>query len=165
MARVRFGKVSVLLATCLLTLGLAAAPASAVDSASALVTTVDKASALPGDTVTITMTFTNVQSTEVDFVYIGHIEMYNSITSNVRYTMVGCSGNIVRCPGDTTFFLSPVAPGDTRTQTETFQIQPDSGCGESVSVSEVFYLYYEFAGGPWDGLVAGFTTAIPCPGP
>ncbi len=168
MTRVRFTAEPILLAflaVCLLVLGMPAERASAAGNDVALVTTVDKASVLPGGSVTITMTFTNVQSTEVDFVYIGLVEMYNSILSNVLFGETACSGNMIRCPGDTTFYLTPVAPGDTRTQTETFQVLPGSGCGESVSMSVAFYLYYEFSGGPWYGVTSGFSTAIPCPPP
>lgn len=117
----------------------------------AMTTTVDKTSAAPGDLVTLTMTFTNIQSTNVQFVYQTLQPTYDTSTdSGLKYAFVSCTGDTNACSGMGATagefpYTMPVSPGDTRTVALTYQIAPDSSCGQPIQF--YYYLYYEYNGG------------------
>lgn len=136
----------------------------------AMNTTVDKETAAPGDLVTLTMTFTNVQSTSVQFVYQTLQPSYDTeITPGLKYAFVSCTGDAKACTGmgpqSGEFpYTMPVAPGDTRTVNLTYQIAPDSSCGGMV-IDFYYYLYYEYNGGANTDQTLNYTpnTTVLCP--
>ncbi|MCC3769248.1 hypothetical protein [Streptomyces sp. UNOC14_S4] len=150
-------------------LGLAAQPASAAEAVPMTIT-VDKASAMPGSTVNITLTFTNDQTTNAQFVY-QSIQPTWATTSDpaVKYAFTTCAGDTNSCTVPTkqsgaVVFNAPVLPGASRTVTMSYQIAADSACGPSRRVEFYTYLYYEYQGGQLkkDGLYPVGGTDIAC---
>ncbi len=144
-------------------------PASA--AAAPMTMSVDKASARPGDTVTVTLVFTNDQTTNAQFVYQSIQPTWNtSQDPGLKYAFDSCTGETVQCnaaqQSGTLRYNVPVVPGATRTAKLTFKIAPDSACGPSRRIEFYSYLYYEYQGGQAkkDGI---FTTGtdIACPTP
>ncbi|MBH1934391.1 hypothetical protein I5Q34_08820 [Streptomyces sp. AV19] len=131
--------------------GLVAQPASA-DVAAPMTISVDKASATPGSTVTITMTFTNDQQTNTQFVYQSIQPTWNTTQDpGLKYTFKSCTGEAVQCDvngtSGTVRYNVPVIPGATRTVKLTYDIAADSACGPSRRIDFYSYVYYEFQGG------------------
>ena len=85
-----------------------------------------------GDTMTIHVTFTNPETTDVTFTYLGWIESYQTITSGLVFSDVSsCTGEATDC----NHYTVPIAPGATRTMTESFKIAPESQCHEGTRSS------------------------------
>lgn len=132
--------------------GLAAQPASAAETAAPMTISVDKASATPGSTVTITMTFTNDQQTNTQFVYQSIQPTWNTTQDpGLKYAFKSCTGEAVQCDVNATSgtvrYNVPVIPGATRTVKLTYDIAADSACGPSRRIDFYSYVYYEFQGG------------------
>ncbi|GAA0393849.1 hypothetical protein [Streptomyces luteireticuli] len=131
--------------------GLVAQPASAAPAAPMSIS-VDKASATPGSTVTITMTFTNDQQTNTQFVYQSIQPTWNTTQDpGLKYAFKSCTGETVQCDvngtSGTVRYIVPVIPGATRTVKLTYDIAADSACGPSRRIDFYSYVYYEFQGG------------------
>ncbi|MER5785199.1 hypothetical protein ABT104_26330 [Streptomyces mobaraensis] len=131
--------------------GLVQQPASAA-AAPAMTITADKPSATPGSTVTLTMTFTNDQTTNTQFVYQSIQPTWaTSQDPGLKYTFKSCTGEAVQCDvnGQTGVvrYNVPVIPGATRTVKLTYTIAADSACGPSRRIDLYSYVYYEYQGG------------------
>ncbi|MGI5336144.1 hypothetical protein ACQEVS_01415 [Streptomyces sp. CA-181903] len=131
--------------------GLVQQPASAA-AAPPMTITADKTSATPGSTVTLTMTFTNDQTTNTQFVYQSIQPTWaTSQDPGLKYTFKSCTGEAVQCDvnGQTGVvrYNVPVIPGATRTVKLTYDIAADSACGPSRRIDLYSYVYYEYQGG------------------
>ncbi|MFD0384959.1 hypothetical protein ACFQ2B_30065 [Streptomyces stramineus] len=127
---------SAILAFVVALLGLAAQPASAADTPPMTIA-VDKASATPGSTVTIKLTFTNDQSTNAQFVYQSIQPTWNTSSDpGLKYAFSECTGDTTSCTvaakqSGAVSYSVPVLPGASRTVTLTYQVAADSACGPS----------------------------------
>jgi hypothetical protein len=115
-----------------------------------------------GDTVTLTVTFTNPETVDVTFTYLGMIESYPTITSGLEFTEPSYAGEI----SDPSHYTVPIAPGASRTMTETFGISPDSQCrGNADNIAPLqflFYSYRESAAGAFDLIAGGPIVSVHC---
>ena len=156
----------------LLALGVLGAPAAAgADPGPAVSASVDKQVVQPGETVTLTAVFTNPETVPVTFAYLGVDRIAWFSSPEVRYAFTGCSGDVTWCavsePDARTAAAHPtaaVAPGDTRTVTFTFQILPDSACGEYEQLALLAYSYRESSAGATSSSHYGLdlTTDVEC---
>ncbi|GAA0485317.1 hypothetical protein ABZ951_22955 [Streptomyces sp. NPDC046215] len=161
---------SAILAFVVALLGLAAQPASAADTPPMTIA-VDKASATPGSTVTIKLTFTNDQSTNAQFVYQSIQPTWNTSSDpGLKYAFSECTGDTTSCTvaakqSGAVSYSVPVLPGASRTVTLTYQVAADSACGPSRRIEFYTYLYYEYQGGQAkkDGMYPVGGTDITCP--
>jgi hypothetical protein len=145
-----------LAASLALTVGLVAgpvAPASA-DPVPVVVGSVDKTLAHPGETVTVTVTFTNPEAVPVTFSYLGVTKLAWVSGGLVEYSFTGCTGDLSWClvvPPDnhtvSAHHSVTIAPGDTRTAAFTYEIAAGSPCGEGESLGLVVYSYRESSAG------------------
>ncbi|WP_058041658.1 hypothetical protein [Streptomyces roseifaciens] len=153
MRRSLFGRLglSATLASVVALLGLAQ-PASAADTPPMTVT-VDKASATPGSTVSITLKFTNDQSTNTQFVYQSIQPTWStSQDPALKYAFASCTGDVTSCnvtgkQSGSMNYAVPILPGASRTVTLTYNVAADSACGPSRRIEFYTYLYYEYQGG------------------
>ncbi len=129
----RFG-LSALLSLLLLGLVLPASPAHA--DSPALSVSASAATVTPGGTVTLSLTFTNVHDTPVQFIY-------QSVQPTWATTQV--PGLSFTLSSDTVGYTAPVAPGAATTVTLSYQVAADSACG--VRIDLYTYLYYEYQSG------------------
>lgn len=113
--------------------------------------TVDKTEAAPGSSVTLTMVFTNTETTNVQFLYQSAFQQTWATTTapGLKYAFTSCTGDGVVCSptGGAPSYSAPIAPGATRTLTMTYQIAADSNCGSTITVGFYSYFYYEYNGG------------------
>ncbi|MEU3299266.1 MULTISPECIES: hypothetical protein [unclassified Streptomyces] len=113
--------------------------------------TVDQPVATPGSTVSLTMTLTNNQATDVWFVYQSVQPTWMTTQrKDLKYSFVSCTAQGAACTGTGTTGLGvnyeiPLAPGTSRTVTLTYQIAADSGCNGTIAFYS--YLYYEYNNG------------------
>ncbi|MFC8451020.1 hypothetical protein [Kitasatospora sp. NPDC057223] len=128
----RFGLSAIL--SLVLGLLLLAPPAHA--DSPALSVSASASSVLPGDSVTLTLTFTNVHDTPVQFIY-------QSVQPTWATTQV--PGLNFTLSSNTVGYTAPVAPGGSTTVTLSYQVAADSSCG--VRIDLYTYLYYEYASG------------------
>ncbi|MBF6044540.1 hypothetical protein GO001_04785 [Streptomyces sp. NRRL B-1677] len=153
MRRHTFGRLglSATLASVVALMGMAPS-ASAADTPPMTVTS-DKASASPGDTVTITLKFTNDQTTNTQFVYQSIQPTWNtSQDPALKYAFASCTGDVTRCDvtgkqSGSMNYNVPVLPGASRTVTLKYTVAADSACGPSRRIEFYTYLYYEYQGG------------------
>ncbi|MFJ6214754.1 hypothetical protein ACIQGZ_15685 [Streptomyces sp. NPDC092296] len=146
-------------------------PAQAADAPPYLTLSVDRATAHPGDSVTVTVTFTNNQSSDVQFVFQSFQQTYQTmyaVAAGLKYTWTGCTDALgAPCPaiGTVPAYAAPIHPGESRTATLTYLIEPDSGCGGGIEAGFYSYLYYEYAGGAGteDGITYSGVTQVLCP--
>ncbi|WP_329461706.1 hypothetical protein [Streptomyces sp. NBC_01431] len=132
---------------------------------------VDHATATPGTTVNLQMTFTNSQTTDVWFVYQSVQPTWQTTQrADLKYTLASCTGQGVTCTGTGTTTLGvsysvPVAPGASRTVTIPVQIAATSGCNGDIAFYS--YVYYEFNNSQShkDGVFNSPTTRVNCATP
>lgn len=116
----------------------------------------------PGETVSLTTTFTNLKPEDVVFVFLTINSGYDMITDRTRYSYLSCTGDAGpgnECP---THPNVPIAPGATRTMVTTWRIDDDSPCGESVNLGFFYYLYFETASTTNQGLGAPPPVTVLC---
>jgi hypothetical protein len=147
---------SAALASLALAVGVVTGPAvpASADPVNPLTASVDKAVAHPGETVTLTVTFTNPEAVPVTFSYLSATPVYATQVSGVDYAMTSCTGQINSCwystPEPWAAYMnptSPIAPGATRTVDITFQVEPTSACGGGRNITFFFYTYRESTAG------------------
>lgn len=124
-----------------------AAPAFA-DAAPEITVTVGSTSVTPGQTVSITVQFTNAQTTDVNFIYQSLSADYTtSNETGLDFAYQSCTGNDSWCDtaGKTVEWYDspPIAPGASQTVTLTYQVLPDSACGTQ-TIAFNFYDYDEY---------------------
>ncbi|MEU9042308.1 MULTISPECIES: hypothetical protein [unclassified Kitasatospora] len=151
----------------ILGLGLffAAQPASAAVSGPAFA--VDKSTAKAGDQLTLTLSLTNTETSDIYFAYETISPTWPANTSGA-FTVTSCTGDTVDCVisgnGANFHFNAPIAPGATRTVTLTVKIAdtPSWGAGP-YTVNWATYLYYEFGqvGSPTDVREGGSLSGLP----
>ncbi|MFE7190139.1 hypothetical protein [Kitasatospora sp. NPDC057541] len=134
----------------LVALLLSATPAHA--GTPVLSVAVDKATATPGSSVTLTLTLTNPHDTAAQFVYESIQPTYaTTLNTGLKYGFSACGGNVTSCDTGATSGLVhhsvPVAAGATTTVTLTYAIGADSVCGNGARIDFYTYLYYEYANG------------------
>ncbi|MFD9903455.1 hypothetical protein [Streptomyces sp. NPDC059063] len=139
------------------------------DSAAADVTfSVDQASVTPGSAVTVTMTFTNNQATDIWFVYQSMQPTWATTQRpDLKFAFGACSGTGVTCTGAGTTALTfsyavPVAPGQTRTVTLPVDVAADSGCNGNIAFDSYVYYEYDEGRGKKDGIFTTPTTRVVC---
>ena len=124
-----------------------AAPAFA-DASPEISVTVGSTSVTPGQTVTVTVQFTNAQATDVNFIYQSlSPDWTTSQETGLDFAYQGCSGDDSWCDaaGQTIEWYDnpPIAPNATQTVTLTYEVLADSACG-SDTISFNFYDYDEY---------------------
>lgn len=141
------------------------APASA--DPNPLTSSVDMYFAHPGETVTLTVTFTNHQAVPVTFSYLSVNPIYATWSSELEFAMTSCTGDVSSCwfgqPEPIAAFMnptSPLAPGASRTVTITYDIAPDSPCGQYIGF--FFYIYRESSAGNFADVPDGPDTMVLC---
>ncbi|MFD9560885.1 hypothetical protein [Streptomyces sp. NPDC059994] len=122
----------------------------------------------PGQTVNLSMTFTNNRTTDVWFVYQSLQPTWQTTQRpDLKYSIASCTASGVTCTGAGTTSIGvqyavPVAPGTSRTVTLDVQIAADSGCNGSIGFYT--YLYYEYndSQSHKDGTFFSPTTRVNC---
>ena len=109
------------------------APASA-DTSPQISVTVGASSVTVGQTVTVTVQFTNTQATDVNFIYQSlSADWTTSNETGLDYAFQSCSGDDSWCDatGQSVAWYDnpPIAPNATQTVTLTYLVLPDSACG------------------------------------
>jgi hypothetical protein len=121
----------------------------------------------PGDTVTMSVTFTNPETVDVTFTYLSVNWTWDMVNDGTKFTRTGCTGEISLCSvippaGTALHYAAPIAPGATRTATITYQIAADSPCGAATNLSFFFYNYRESTAGAFDLLAASPVVTVLC---
>jgi hypothetical protein len=138
-------------------LGVLSAEPARADSL--ITSSFDTEFAHPGDTVNLTVTFTNPETVDVTFAYLGVSQTWRSQIDGTKYSVTGCTGEISWCDINALHFTAPIAPGATRTATLTYQIAPDSACAEYVHFEFFLYNYRESTAGAFGG-IANYTPSV-----
>lgn len=123
------------------------APAFA-DTSPDISVTVGATSVTPGQTVTVTVQFTNTQATNVNFIYQSlSADWPTSQETGLDYAFQSCTGDDSWCSasGQTVAWYDspPIAPEASQTVTLTYEVLPDSACGTD-TISFNFYDYDEY---------------------
>jgi hypothetical protein len=110
--------------------------------------TVSADSVTVGQTVTVTVQFTNTQATDVNFIYQSlSADWTTSNETGIDYAFQSCSGDDSWCgaSGQSVAWYDspPIAPNASQTVTLTYEVLPDSACG-SDTISFNFYDYDEY---------------------
>ncbi|MFJ6617847.1 hypothetical protein ACIQOW_09800 [Kitasatospora sp. NPDC091335] len=123
---------------------------------------VDHPTVTPGQTGTLTVTFTNRQAVDVTFLYIWlpMVEAGPQPAPGTRAVLTGCSGQVSWCDlgrwepfglralMNLTAPLVPIAPGTSRTITLTYQYPATSDCTVHPVVSfAAHYFHFEYGDG------------------
>jgi hypothetical protein len=153
----RTGLVAVL--AILFVVGLSTFVPSASADTPVITSTIDNPTPAPGNTVTMSITFTNNQTTGVSFVYLSVNPDYATAqqSPDLHYTVTSCTGDVSWCPydagvdkgGASLHYTVPIPPGATRTAVLTYQVSPTSGCLSPTTAGNYvigfyYYFYYEF---------------------
>jgi hypothetical protein len=121
-----------------------AVPAYA-DAAPEISVTIGSASVTVGQTVTVTVTFTNAQATDVNFIY---QSLSPTLETSADFAFQSCSGNDSWCDlaGTTVEWYDspPIAPTATQSVTLTYQVLATSPCGGTAAIQFNFYDYDEY---------------------
>ncbi|GAA1244276.1 hypothetical protein GCM10009665_38800 [Kitasatospora nipponensis] len=154
---------SILLA-CLLGLLFAAPPAHA--DTPILAVSSDTASATPGSSVTLTLTFTNVHDTPVQFIYQSIQPTWTTSQSGALYSFTACGASATACDtgstGGVVHQTAPVAVGASTTVTLTFTVAANSPCGERIDFYTYLYDEYQAGGANESGIYDVPGTAVAC---
>ncbi|MER8100789.1 hypothetical protein [Kitasatospora sp. NPDC094016] len=132
----------------LLGLGLlfAAQPASAAVSGSSFA--VDRKTAAAGDQLTLTLSLTNTETTDIYFAYEFIQPIWPANQEAGAFTVTGCSGDSTDCAfggNNANFhFRAPIAPGETRTVAVTVQITSAPTWTGPYTLNWAPYVYYEY---------------------
>ncbi|MFC9328567.1 hypothetical protein [Kitasatospora sp. NPDC057015] len=119
-----------------LVLGLVFMAAPAHADSPALSVSASASTVSPGGSVSLSLTFTNVHDTPVQFIY-------QSVQPTWQTTQV--AGLNFTLSSNTVGYTAPVAPGASTTVTLSYQVAADSACG--VRIDLYTYLYYEYQSG------------------
>ncbi|TDD63572.1 DUF11 domain-containing protein [Actinomadura rubrisoli] len=133
-------------------------PATPAMAASVITSSFDKAVTHPGETVTLSVTFTNPETVDVTFTYLTVNQSYDTMTDGTKYSQTSCTGEITSC----NHYTVPIPPGGTRTLKLTYEIATDSPCGENIGVSVYYYSYRESTAGTFDGVEGGPAVTVLC---
>ncbi|MER7750641.1 hypothetical protein [Kitasatospora sp. NPDC097643] len=115
---------------------------------------VNKATALPGDQLTLTLSLTNTETTDISFAYEFIQPIWPANQQNGAFTVVGCGGDSTDCTyggNNAAFhFTAPITPGATRTVTVTVQITSTPAWTGQYTLNWAPYVYVEYgpAGAP-----------------
>jgi hypothetical protein len=157
------------LACAALTLGVGwASPAHAWENP--LSATVDKTEAQPGDTVEVTVRFTNVDPWDVVFSYMSIVPAAATENGDVDFGFTGCAGQISWCSisgtghGASVHHDVLIPPGGTREVRFSYDIAEGSPCGEGRSIGFFFYTYRETTQNATDHILYDVvpSTAVSC---
>jgi hypothetical protein len=123
------------------------APAFA-DTSPEISVTVGATSVTPGQTVTVTVQFTNTQASDVNFSYQSlSPDWTTSNETGLDFAFQSCTGDESWCgpSGQTVAWYDnpPIAPNATQTVTLTYEVLADSACG-SDTIAFNFYDYDEY---------------------
>lgn len=130
-------------------LGVGLAPPAQADPAPTIAATMSTVWPHPGETMTVTVTFTNPETVPVTFAYASINPIYRSWVNGRQYALTGCTGEMASCwfsnPSPPMAAMmhpvyptgAPLAPGASRTQTITLQVEPTAPCGAEIG----FFLY------------------------
>ncbi|MEV7772882.1 hypothetical protein [Kitasatospora sp. NPDC086791] len=138
----------------ILGLGLlfATQPASAAVNGTAFA--VNKSTANPGDQLTLTLSLTNNETTDISFAYEFIQPIWPANQQVGAFTVIGCGGDNTDCAfgGNNAHwhFTAPIAPGATRTVTVTVQITATPAWTGQYTLNWAPYVYVEYgpAGAP-----------------
>jgi len=126
-----------------------AAPAYA-DTSPDISVTIGSTTVTPGQTVTVTVQFTNTQATDVNFIYQSLSADWTTThqePSAPDFSFQGCSGDDSYCDaaGQTIEWYDspPIAPGASQTVTLSYLVAADSPCG-GYNIAFNFYDYDEY---------------------
>ncbi|MFJ9948100.1 hypothetical protein [Kitasatospora sp. NPDC091207] len=109
---------------------------------------VDRHTAGSGDTLTVTISLTNTESTDLSFAYEFVQPAWPLNETHGLIQVTACGGDVADCTiGEMTAAFHPrlpIAPGDTRTMTMTIKvIERAPGTGQ-LKVNWATYSYYEY---------------------
>ncbi|WP_329486293.1 hypothetical protein OG618_06680 [Kitasatospora sp. NBC_01246] len=155
-------------------------PASAAEPPPSFTLSVDHPVVTPGQVGTLTVTFTNHQSSDVQFLYVTTYasEQTSPTPAGSRPEFVSCTGDASACGFEQTlsYFnmtapVVPIAPGESRSVRLAYRFTPESDChSPSVVAFGVLYFYYEYAQGTqtyegrqWIEAGGSPTIAMTCP--
>ncbi|MFE3323632.1 hypothetical protein [Streptomyces sp. NPDC059176] len=130
--------------------------------------TIDQPVSAPGSTVSLTMTLTNNQATDIWFIYQSVQPTWTTTQrKDLKYSFASCTGEGASCSGTGTTSLGvnyeiPIAPGTSRTVTLTYQIASDSGCNGNIGFYSYFYYEYDSGQNHKDGIVNTPETRVAC---
>lgn len=148
--------------------GLFLSTSPALADTSPVTSSVDKTTAVVGDTVTVTVTFTNPDASPITFDYLSVYGTYPTWSNSALiWTFTGCTGDVSWCAaigteGDAMHHNVPIAPGESRTATLTYQIASNSACGNGIAVGLDIYSYREDAQGNTGQIYGGPVTYVNC---
>ncbi|WP_253773805.1 hypothetical protein [Goodfellowiella coeruleoviolacea] len=144
-------------------------PAVAAD-VNPLTVTADKATVVRGDSVTLTLTFTNPDSAGIYFSYVSVNPNYGTVIDGLKFEFTSCAGEVSWCnavapgsQGGALQYTVPILAGTTRTATLTYRVTEDSTCGGAKNVGFYFYTYRESSAGAFEYTANGPTTLVSCP--
>jgi hypothetical protein len=152
------------------TAGVAGPAGAEYSPVNPLTSSVDKAVAHPGETVTLTLTFTNPETVPVTFGYLSASPTFGTWYSGMQYGITSCTGQVSSCwlsnPSPPMgAYMNPstsIAPGDSRTVTITYDVAAGTPCGGGRYIAFYFYTYRESSAGNFDRVVDGPGTTIDC---
>ncbi len=139
---------------------------------------VDHATVTPGQVATLTVTFTNRQTSDVQFLYVWlpMVEVGPQPAAGTRAEFVGCAGDVSLCDYQGSRVLLnltspqvPINPGTSRTITLSFRYPATSDCTVHPVVDFApHYFHYEYALGTqsYDGAEVPdppVTSTLVCP--
>jgi FtsP/CotA-like multicopper oxidase with cupredoxin domain len=149
---------------------LAPTPAMA-EPINPLTASVDKAVAHPGDTVEVTVTFTNHDPWDVVFSYMSMIPTAPTAAGDVQYAFSSCAGQLSWCSiwapdshGVSVHHDVTIPPGGTREVRFSYQVAAGSPCGAGRTLAFYFYSYRETTNNATAGIIYDPmpTTSIAC---
>ncbi|MFG3054626.1 hypothetical protein ACGFZP_27225 [Kitasatospora sp. NPDC048239] len=151
----------------------AAPPASATVSGASL--SVDRHTATAGTLLTISLSLTNTESTDINFAYEFIQPTWPENEALNTYAIVSCTGDTVDCTHTdkqaSLHLTAPIPPGATRTVTLGVQIASDLSCSGQRNLNWAPYIYYEFDNATqvkdeiWMYGLPSLQTTISCPVP
>ncbi|MFE7589038.1 hypothetical protein ACFU6K_06520 [Kitasatospora sp. NPDC057512] len=126
---------------------LTAQPASAAVNGARF--SVSRSTAAPGDRLTLTMSLTNTEDSDIYFAYGSLQPTWPANLQDGSFTITGCPTNGVNncyVNGNSVHFGFDVriAPGETRTATFTVQIAPNLTLTTPFTLNWAPYVYYEY---------------------
>ncbi|MQS17724.1 hypothetical protein F7Q99_37445 [Streptomyces kaniharaensis] len=147
---------------------LSAAPAQAA-APLPFTAVVDRGTATPGSSFTLTLTLSNPYDTPIQFVYQSVQPTYSTLQEKgLKFAASACGTQTSGCSenvhGGIARYNVPLAPGATSSFTVTYTVAPDSACGATSRIDLYTYLYYEYNSGLANnsGIVNLPGTAVPC---
>lgn len=137
----------VLIAAALTILGLTTTPAFA-DATPEVSLSMGATSVAVGQTFTVTVQFTNAQTTDINFIYQSlSPDWTTSQETGLSYAAQSCAGSDSWCDlaGQTVEWYDspPIAPAASQSVTLTYEVLPGSACGAN-TITLDFYDYDEY---------------------